>query len=178
MRLLPWRDKVPHTTETCGSRHNGAAPQDDRFALALEEARRGFDEQSGQFAKTRSTVGGLVAYGGVASSVLVVAPASTMGEHATSLLYAAASLFCLLAVVATYVLWPAKIVPGPDVRQLVVWADEGDTSTEMMRNLALHYDTVYQTNKTIVRRRNTAAMVALILFALTVLILAIRLTGV
>ena len=166
---------VPAEDEPLAAAASG--PTQRRFDLALTEARRGFDEQASQFTKMRTTVGGLLGYGGVASSVLVVAPGAAPGPNARLLLYVAASTFSLLAIIAVYVLLPVKVIPGADVQKLVGWADAGDDPDAMSRDLALHYETAYQTNKKALDRRTAATTLALATFAATVIVLVIRLTG-
>lgn len=175
MRLLVrWINRAAMSV----SRDVAPASQDAGFELALVEARRGFDEQASQFTKVRATAGNLMGYGGVASSVLVVAPGPNPGPNAALLLSWAAGAFCLLAVATVYVLWPATVIPGVDVRELVTWADAGDEAGSISRDLALHYESAYQTNRKELRRRTTATMCALVLFSTTIVLLAIRLTGV
>ncbi|HBX80739.1 MAG TPA: hypothetical protein DEG88_15315 [Propionibacteriaceae bacterium] len=153
-------------------------PDPGAFDLALTEARRGFDDLASQFSKLRATAGSLLGFTGVAFSILVGAPGKPLGPWAELLLGLAAATSSGVVLAAALVLKPVKIIPGPDVDQLVRWADQGDTRDAMARNLALTYERAYRDNRrklVIVTRIHMGALAA---FAITVLLLVLRMTGV
>lgn len=148
------------------------------YAVALDEARRGFDSQAAQFGRVRASVGALLGYGGVAFSVLVVASGESASLLGRWLLIGAAGCFALLAMVAVWAMWPARVIPGPDPTQVVAWIDGGFEADQVDRDLALHYDNAYARNAKVLRSRNVGAIAALLLFAVMILLLVARLIGV
>lgn len=150
---------------------------DRKYDLALAEARRSFDEQATQLGRVRSAMTGLLASGGIAFSVLVIAPGQIAGPHARPLLLAAAVTFGLLAIGVVAGTAPVKITPGVRAIDLIRWADEGDTTETSTRNLAHHYDDAYAANKKKIDRLVYIHMACLALFGATILILTVRLMG-
>lgn len=151
--------------------------RDGKYDLALSEARRSFDEQATQLARVRTAMASLLASGGIAFSVLVIAPGQIVGPHERPLLVAAAATFGLLAVGVVIGSLPIKITPGVRATDLITWADEGDTAETSTRNLAYHYNEAYAANKQKIDRLAYLHMVCLALFGATIVTLTVRLMG-
>jgi hypothetical protein len=150
---------------------------DSKYDLALAEARRSFDEQATQLTRVRTALASLLAFGGIAFSVLVIAPGQIVGPHERLLLIAAAAAFGLLAIGAVVGSLPIKITPGVRATDLITWADDGDTREESSRNLAYYYNEAYAANKQKIDRFAYIHMVCLGLFGATILILTVRMMG-
>lgn len=148
-----------------------------KYDLALLEARRSFDEQAAQVGRGRAAMSGLLASGGIAFSVLVVAPGQIVGPHEQSLLVAAAVAFALLAIGVVVGTVPIKVTPGVRATDLITWADEGDRPETSTRTLAYYYNEAYTANKKKIDRLAFIHMACLALFAATIVILTVRLMG-
>ena len=155
-----------------------AAAPAGRYSAALVEARRGFDAQAEQLGKIRATAGGLLGYGGVAFSVLVVTPGTLIGPNEQTVLVVSVVLFGLLSLVAVWAMWPVKLIPGTNSTHVVGWADAGDDPDKVDRELALHYESAYEANSGKLASRNRALMSSLVLFTTTIILLVVRLLGV
>lgn len=149
-----------------------------RYAIALEEARRTFDEQAGQFAKARFAMGSLLGYGGVSFSVLVIAPGQLIGPYQHALLIASGIVFVALCLVVAVGMWPRKIEAGASPTKLVSWVDdEKATNDEITRNLATHLDDAYARNAEVLKIATGCNMAAIVCFSLTIILLTLRLIG-
>lgn len=148
-----------------------------KYDLALLEARRGFDEQAAQAGRGRAAMSGLLASAGIAFSVLVVAPGQIVGPHERPLLVAAAIAFALLATGVVVGTLPIKVTPGVRATDLITWADEGDRPETSARTLAYYYNEAYTANRKKIDRLAFIHMGCLALFAVTIVILIIRLMG-
>lgn len=174
---LPRRTKTSPVSPTTAPTPLPSNHGDHRYDLALTEARRSFDEQATQPARVRTAVGNLLAAGGIAFSVLVIAPGQIVGSLERPLLIAAAATFGLLAICAIIASLPIKLTPGVRATDLITWADEGDTAETATRNLAYHYNGAYASNKQKIDRLAYIHMACLALFGATIVILTVRLIG-
>lgn len=166
--LMP--DATPPDTPTVEGGHG-------KYDLALQEARRSFDEQAAQVGRGRAAMSGLLASGGIAFSVLVVAPGQIVGPHERPLLVAAAIAFALLAIGVVLGTLPIRITPGVRATDLITWADEADPPETSTRTLAYYYNEAYTANKKKIDRLAFIHMACLALLAATIVILTVRLMG-
>lgn len=148
-----------------------------KYDMALTEARRSFDEQATQLGRVRGAMTSLLASAGIAFSVLVIAPGHLASPYQGPLLVTAAITFALLAIGVVIGALPIKITPGVRPTDLITWADEGDSVESSTRGLAYHYNEAYTANKKKIDRLAYIHMVCLTLFALTIVILTVRLMG-
>ena len=149
------------------------------YAIALEEARRTFDEQAGQFSMARAAMGSLLGYGGVCFSVLVVAPGQLAGPDQRALLITASITFVALSLFAAAGLWPRKVETGASPKKLIAWIDVDEaTPDEATRSLAEHLDNAYERNAEVLTVATRLNMASIACFSLMIILLTFRLIGV
>jgi hypothetical protein len=150
-----------------------------RYLIAVDEARRGFDEQAEQLGRIRSMMGSLLGYSGVAVSVVgalyggIAAP-SDLSEAAVRVAVAA---FIANAFVVAAALWTVKFVPGIKARELVSWADGGASADAIARDVALRTEEALERNRGYMKPLAVLQPCSVVLFGITVVALAVRLIG-
>lgn len=121
--------------------------QERDYTLALEEARRGFDQQSGEVTNVRNRAASLLGMGGLAASFLG-GLALRDGAPRSWFTGLAIGAFAALAVLAALVLWRRPFHVSQSPKSLVRWAeDEGAGKTKMTRDLALWLGMKYEDNQ-------------------------------
>lgn len=150
--------------------------KEGRYDLALQEARRGFDEQAAHLSQMRGRVPALAGFGSVTFSVLVAVGSAAESQIGTVLLSGATAAFVAMILCCIGVLWPRKVVPSALPHVLVEWAETpAVTADEMTKQLASRIGTAYNTNKPQLEQVTRLFMVALGSFATAVLLLSLRL---
>ena len=108
------------------------------YTLALEEARRGFDQQADDFSTVRDRARSALGTGGLAASFL---GGLTIRDD-TSLsrwTWMAVACFCLLAAICLAIMWPREVWASQSPVTLVRWTEEYEaTRAQMTRDLAPH----------------------------------------
>lgn len=118
-----------------------------RYVLALEEARRGMDQQVADLSGVRDRAATVLGIGGLS--------ASFMGGFAwredaspSRWIWAAVPAFVLVAVLYVIILWPRRFPVTEKPVELVRWEEtEGATVDGMNRNLALYMGRMYDNNR-------------------------------
>jgi hypothetical protein len=133
------------------------------FTLALEEARRGFDELNEEFARIRARTALTLSLGGLSATFL--GGLALRDKEATLSVWTALAVvaFVGLAGINVYVLWPRKMWSTIDPAKLIGWA-LGDTAQGVARMkegwqtmyLAKHIGEGYDRNLPTVRRLGKA----------------------
>lgn len=122
------------------------------YSLALEEARRGFDELNAEVSVIRDRCVSILGMGGLAASFLG-GLAIRDGADVSRWTWLAVIAFVALAGLCTFVLWPRRIYLTMHPGELVAWAEEDHASTStMQRDLALWLGKAYDDNRPTVDR--------------------------
>ena len=123
-----------------------------RYTLALEEARRGFDQLGGELSRVRDRASAALGIGGLAASFL---GGLAIRDGAVLSLWTWLSIgaFVALAALCFAILWPRRFRTSQDPAMLVGWAEtDGVTIDDMERDLALHMGADYDSNREILDR--------------------------
>lgn len=148
---------------------------DTRFVVALDEARRGFDDLAAEVATIKDRAISTLGMGGLAAS-LFGGLAVRDGADVDPWLWTAALAFAFLAVFVTFVLWPRRFHVSMNPATLVSWAEDYGTSlTQIQRNLALHLGDKYVENRRVVDRLGALHICASCLFLVEVIALLLHL---
>jgi hypothetical protein len=124
-----------------------------KFSLALEEGRRGLDQQLRDLDGMRGRavnalgIGGLLGtfYGGLTAATKPPAPGTDPGVAAW--LVIAAVAFGVVVVASLAILWPRRIDAVQDPKKIVKWATDGHDRDAMERKLAEHLGDTYEKNR-------------------------------
>jgi len=150
---------------------------DQRYELALTEARRGIDGQREDLAGVRDRASGLLAVAGL-SAAFIGGLSIRDGADLSNWTIVAAVAFTGLVVVASFVLWPRKFTFALNAEILVAWANqEAATTSEMDRRLAEHLTNHYDKNEKAVRWLFRAYTAGIVLLAVEIAALLIDLRG-
>jgi len=126
------------------------APPEGTYALALEEARRGFDQLAAEVSVVRDRAGSILGMGGLAASFLGGLSIRD-GADVSVWTWLAVIAFVALAVLCVIVLWPRRFHVSQHPGELVAWAEEdGASVADMERDLALWLGKKYDENRPIV----------------------------
>jgi hypothetical protein len=146
--------------------HVAAEQPETSYALALEEARRGFDQLAADVTMVRDRTVSTLGMGGLAAS-FVGGLAIRGGSDVSGWTWLAVTAFTTLAVLSVIVLWPRRFHVSQDPGKLVAWAEEnGASAADMERDLALWLGKKYDENRPKVDWLGviyTAAMVAFLI---------------
>lgn len=145
------------------------------YTLALEEARRGFDQLAGEVSDVRNRSVALLGMGGLAASFLGGLTLRN-GAPVTPWTWVAVAAFVVLAVLCAAVLWRRRFHVSQDPAVLVQWAEHhGASPTDMERDLALWLGKKYDENRVSVDRLGRLLSVASIAFLVEIAALIIAL---
>ena len=123
-----------------------------RYTLALEEARRGFDQLDGELARVRERASAAMGIGALVASFLGGLGIRD-GAALSRWTWLAIGAFVALALLCFAILWPRRFRTSQDPAKLVSWAEkDGVTLGEMERDLALHLGAQYDPNAKILDR--------------------------
>lgn len=104
------------------------------FALALEEARRGFDGLNDEFARVRARAASTLSIGGLSATFL--GGLALRDKEAALSLWTGLAVVAFVALAATnvYVLWPRMMYSAIDPEKLIGWAlGDADGGTARMK---------------------------------------------
>lgn len=118
-----------------------------RFGLAVEEARRAFDQQAADMTRVRDRAISLLTIGGLAAT-FIGGLAATDNAPLTGWTWAAVAVFVVMTVACIWVIWPKDVKVAFFPHKLVEWAeDDAVTPDDMDRDLALRLEAFYDENK-------------------------------
>lgn len=147
----------------------------DRHLLALEEARRGLDQQQADLNSLRDRSGNLLQFGGLAAA-FVGSLAWRDAQAVTTWSVAAAATFAVLAVLVIYVLWPRYFTFSNDAR--IMLGNEWDlTPAEIAEHLAVYLAGHADDNRRAIRRMMIAYETGMVAFLAEIAFLLIDLWG-
>jgi hypothetical protein len=153
-------------------------PDEDKYALALEEARRAVDTQRDDLKGVRDRATAVVTVAGLALSLLAGPALRDPRIHPSGWTIAGVAAFVLLTGVALGILWPRTFIFAQDPQTLVAWAEQQHAQpAEMTRDLALHLKGQYAANRTAIKWMLVGYQVAVALLALEILALLLDLRG-
>lgn len=117
------------------------------YALALEEARRGFDSLEKHLADIRNRSQQIVGIGALAASI--VGGLAALGSHKLGVLgIVALAVFAVIVIICVWIWWPRELWVSQDPAILVTWAEIPDiTRQRMARSLAIHLADQYEQNQ-------------------------------
>lgn len=145
------------------------------YTLALEEARRGFDQLAGEVSDVRNRSVSLLGMGGLAASFLGGLTLRD-GAPVTVWTWVAVAGFVVLAVLCAMVLWRRRFHVSQSPAVLVQWVEHhGASRSEMERDLALWLGRKYDENRVSVDRLGRLLSVASIAFLIEIAALIIDL---
>jgi hypothetical protein len=117
------------------------------YILALEEARRGFDQLAGEIDVIRNRAVSTLGMGGLAASLLGGLSIRD-GVDLTGWTGAAVAAFVVLAALCVATLWPRRFHVTLHPGELVAWVEEDKgSSSETERDLALWLRKKYDQNR-------------------------------
>lgn len=145
---------------------------DPRDELVLGEARRAIDQQKKDLEGLRNRAGATVGFATVVASVI---GGLTLGGEGTLSVWTFLGFASLAAgfVLSAFVLFPRKLTLVMDAATIDSWIDNGDSTTQMSRSVALGIIAEYDKNASILLRMHwayAAAMTAVLSEALLLLI--------
>ena len=147
------------------------------YALALEEARRGFDQLAGEVSDVRNRAIATLGMGGLAASFLGGLTLRN-GAPVTGWTWLAVVAFVALAVLCATVLFRRGFHFSQHPKVIVGWAEHhGATASEMERDLALWLGKQYDENRSSVDRLGLLLSVATVAFLVEIAALLIDLVG-
>jgi hypothetical protein len=144
-----------------------------RYLLALEEARRGMDQQVADLSGVRDRAVTVLGIGGLAASFmggLALKEDSSMGGWTWVVVIA----FVLVAGLCVYTLWPRHFPVTQNPSKLVLKEEtSGMTAEDMTRDLAIHIGRLYDDNRATLDRlmRFYCGAIVALLVEITALIL-------
>jgi hypothetical protein len=151
------------------------ATPEPSYTLALEEARRGFDQLAQEVSVVRDRAVSTLGMGGLAASFLG-GLAIRDGAEVTVWTWVAVGSFMALACLCVTVLWPRRFHVSQDPAELVLWAEHyGASHGRMERDLALWLGKKYDDNRTRIDRVGQLQSVASIAFLVEVVALFVDL---
>jgi len=124
-----------------------SAVEDDRYGLAVEEARRALDQQKDDLKTVRDRTAAMVGLGGVAAAFLGgLALRDEAPISGWTIIGASAFVVLTILMVLTHLTY--TFVFSQDAAQIVLWADHfGAGKADMQRNLALWMFEQYLKNR-------------------------------
>jgi hypothetical protein len=152
-----------------------ASPPD--YSLALEEARRGFDQLAAEVSDVRNRAVATLGMGGLSASFL---GGLTLRNDApiTGWTWFAIAAFVALAVSCAGVLWRRRFHVSQHPRIIVAWAEQHEaTRADMERDLALWLGKKYDDNRRSVDRIGRLLTIATGAFLIEISALLIDLVG-
>ena len=145
------------------------------YTLALEEARRGFDQLAAEVSDVRSRAVSLLGMGGLAASFLAGLTLRDE-ETLTGWAWLAVAAFVVLAVLCALVFWRRHFHVSQHPAVLVQWAEHHMASRdEMERDLALWLGKKYDENRVSVDRLGRLLTVATVAFLIEIVALLVDL---
>ncbi|MFJ9390258.1 hypothetical protein ACIRON_15640 [Nocardioides sp. NPDC101246] len=148
-----------------------------KYALALEEARRGLDRQATDFANLRTRTTSLLGIGGTLVSVLGGLAIRSGGELRCTT-YAAILSFVALALLSVWVLAPRKVTFTHDPKAIITAIDVPDAEEDdAVAHLAEQMGTQYDDNKKVLDRLAQLYTIAASVFVIEVFTLLLDLRG-
>ena len=149
----------------------------EKYALALDEARRALDRQAADLSSLRDRTTSLLGIGGTLASILG-GLAIRDGAALHGWTYLAVGAFCALAVVSVLVLWPRRVSFAHDPARLIDAANVRDaTNDDVVEHLARQMGHQYDGNSSTLDRLVVAFCFAVALFVIEVLALLVDLRG-
>ncbi|MEA2641070.1 MAG: hypothetical protein QOF51_2464 [Chloroflexota bacterium] len=125
-----------------------------RFTIALEEARRGLDQQQADLNSLRDRAGNLFQFGAL-SAGFIGAVALRGDADITRWTRGGMWAFAALAVLLVYVLWPRTFTFTNDARPILDHTDWDRPSDEIAEHLARHLENHNQRNQKRLNRMMT-----------------------
>lgn len=159
-----------------GALHTELVAVADRFAFALEEARRALDQQQADLNSLRDRAGNLLQFGGLAAGF--IGALTLRGDaKATGWTYFGALVFFVLGVLVIAVLWPRYFTFTNDATVMLdddLWDREPDEIAEhLARYLVKHNDR----NAKVIGRMMKCYTAAVIAFLAEMVVLLVDLLG-
>lgn len=167
MLVVQWRR--PDTTKP---------PEEPNFTLALEEARRGFDQLMSEFHRIRDRAASSLSVGGLSAAFLGGLALRGKDAPLTVWTFLAVVAFVALAATTLYVFWPRSLLSTINPTTLIEWAT-GDKESGRAP-LTLPWQTMFLArqigrgrlhNQTSVRKMGTAYTIGLVALGLEVIFL-------
>ena len=145
------------------------------YTLALEEARRGFDQLAAEVSDVRNRAVSLLGMGGLAASFL--GGLTLRDEEAvTGWAWLAIAAFVVLAVICAMVFWRRRVHVSQHPTVLVQWTEHhGASRDEMERDLALWLGKKYDDNRVSVDRLGRLLGAATVAFLIEIVALLLDL---
>lgn len=145
-----------------------AQNEEPSYTLALEEARRGFDQLAGEVSDVRNRAIATLGMGGLAASFFG-GLAVRDGAPVTGWTWVAVAAFVASAVLCASVLFRRRFHVSQHPTVIVQWAEHhGATRSEMERDLALWLGQKYDENRSGVDRLGRLLSVATIAFLIEI----------
>ena len=145
------------------------------YTLALEEARRGFDQLATEVSDVRNRAASLLGMGGLAASLLAGFTLRNE-ETLTGWAWLAVAAFVVLAVLCALVFWRRRFHVSQHASVLVQWAEHhGASQPDMERDLALWLGKKYDENRVSVDRLGRLLSVATVAFLIEIVALLLDL---
>lgn len=145
------------------------------YTLALEEARRGFDQLAGEVSEVRNRAIATLGMGGLAASFLG-GLTLRKGAPVTGWTWLAVAAFVALAVLCATVLFRRRFHFSQHPKVMVQWAEHyGARHSEMERDLALWLGKQYDENRGSVDRLGLLLSFATLAFLIEIAALLIDL---
>ncbi|WGY01796.1 hypothetical protein QI633_25085 [Nocardioides sp. QY071] len=139
-----------------------------RYTLALQEARRGFDQLAHEVSVVRDRATSILGMGGLAASFLGGLSIRD-GAPVTGWTWLAVISFVALASLCVVVLWPRRFHVSQDPASMVSWAEQHKaTPNQMERDLALWLGMKYDENREGVDRLGRLQSMASIAFLIEI----------
>jgi hypothetical protein len=138
------------------------------YTVALDEARRGFDQLAGEVSDVRNRSVSVLGMGGLAASFL---GGLTLRDNATVTAWTWVAIvgFVVMAVFCATVLWRRRFHVSQDPVVLVQWTEHhGASRSEMERDLALWLGKKYDENRVSVDRMGRLVSFASIAFLIEI----------
>jgi len=141
------------------------------YALALEEARRGLDQQMTDLDGIRNRTGTVLGLAGLAAS-LIGGLTGQVAPEPSAWSWVAVSAFVGVAVLSVVILWPRKVRTTQDPKKLVTWAETDNVTADAMhRDLSLYMGTQYDGNWRTLHAMMWAYCAALVLLVVEIIAL-------
>lgn len=157
--------------------HNPRVTVHPGYALALEEARRGFDQLAAEVSLTRDRAVSMVGLGGLAAAFLGGLSIRD-GADVSRWTWLAVVAFVAMAVCAAFVLYPRRFHFSQHPGELVSWVEEhGASADDVERDLALWLGKKYDENRSIVDRLGRFHYAITIAFLVEIAALAVDLAS-
>jgi hypothetical protein len=153
--------------------------RDQRFTLALDEARRAIDQQKVDVDNVRSRSAALLGFAGLAASFVGGLTLRDDVER-SRWIFVGVGAFVGIAACAIVIHWPRKLIFAQSSATILDWLDANETTATMRhldRDLAEHFAGHYSRNQRKINGMFWAFQIALFLLLIEIVALLIDLRG-